>query len=112
MAQIADQTTEPLLRYPAVAVTKSDGNATTSNAAPSIQRRASGSARRYQMNASMRSNGSATSELASSTTSPPSSPLRLLLKNLCLCGRQQTAAQLDFDQLQRAHERAKRVSCN
>ncbi|KAI6236259.1 hypothetical protein M3Y95_00138400 [Aphelenchoides besseyi] len=109
MAQIADQTTEPLLRYPAVAVTKTDGTATTSNAAPSIQRRASGSARRYQMNASMRSNGSATSELASSTASPPSSPIRLL-KNLCLCGHhQQTSAQLDFDQLQRAHERAKRM---
>jgi hypothetical protein len=58
----------------------------------------------------MRSNGSATtvnSELASSNSPPPNSPLRIL-KSVCLCcGHHRDS--LDFDQLQRANERAKKV---
>ncbi|KAI6175951.1 Leucine Rich repeat-containing domain protein [Aphelenchoides bicaudatus] len=114
MAQIrnCNSAAEPLLVQqpafhkldPAVATTSKSG-------AVAIQRRPSGSARKYQMSArtSTRSNGSAAtvnSELTSTSSPPPNSPLRLL-KSLCLCGHRDTE-QLDFDQLQKANRRAKR----
>lgn len=72
------------------------------SAAPQIQRRASGSAKKYQMSVGMRTNGTTTTQIEENgTQSAPSSPLKLL-KRICLCGHEK-------DHLD-AHERARRVS--
>ncbi|CAD5221728.1 unnamed protein product [Bursaphelenchus okinawaensis] len=116
---LANEAKEPLLRQPVVPIPTStlpsgssekddafQSNGQNTSKKAQIPRRASGSAKKYQMQTSLRSNGSANSHL-SETQSAPSSPLQFL-KRICLCGRRDPS-QMNMEQLQKAQERAKKV---